>query len=161
MKNDILFKKTKIKNHTLNSIEFRNSSFTISEIVFGMIANLTPTTLVGRKRLQEWKRKIAIQINSKRKSVQNPDNIYAITIGMKFHPLTHGNQKLDLDNFSKPIIDAVAAGLFCNDNEDLSTLTTYNQFDDSNFQHIYLEKLSDASSSQGELIIILVSQKIS
>ena len=138
MKNDILFKKTKIKNHTLNSIEFRNSSFTISEIVFGMIANLTPTTLVGRKRLQEWKRKIAIQINSKRKSVQNPDNIYAITIGMKFHPLTHGNQKLDLDNFSKPIIDAVAAGLFCNDHEDLSTLTTYNQFDDSNFQHISL-----------------------
>ena len=161
MKNDILFKKTKIKNHTLNSIEFRNSSFTISEIVFGMIANLTPTTPVGRKRLQEWKRKIAIQINSKRKSVQNSDNIYAIIIGMKFHPLTHGNQKLDLDNFSKPIIDAVAAGLFCNDNEDLSTLTTYNQFDDSNFQHIYLEKLSDASSSQGELIIILVSQKIS
>lgn len=159
MKNDILFKKTKIENHTLNSIKFRNSSFTMYDIVFGMIANFTPTTLGGRKRLQDWKRKISIQIKSARKSIQNPDKIYAITIGMKFHPLTHGNQKFDLDNYSKPIIDAIAAGLFCDDDEDLSILTEYNKFDDSNFQHIYLERLPDADTSQDESIIILVSQK--
>ena len=159
MKNNIIFKKTRIENFTLNSLEFTNSPFTICEIVFGMIANSTPSTPVGRKRLQDWKRKISIQIKSARKSIQNPDKIYAITIGMKFHSLSHGNQKLDLDNYSKPIIDAIAAGLFCDDNEELSILTRYNQFDDSNFEHVYLEKLPDATISQDESIIILVSQK--
>ena len=159
MENNILFKNTKIENHTLNSIEFRNSSFTMCDVVFGMIANFTPTTVGGRERLQNWKHKLSIQIKSKRKSIQDPNRIYAITIGMKFHPLTHGNQKFDLDNYSKPIIDAIAAGLFCDDDEDLSILTKYNKFDDSNFQHIYLERLPDADTSQDESIIILVSQK--
>ena len=156
---DILFQKTQIENHLLHSIEFRNSSFTMCDTVFGMIANFTPTTVGGRERLQNWKHKISIQIKSKRKSIQDPSRIYAITIGMKFHPPTHGNQKFDLDNYSKPIIDAIAAGLFCNDDEDLSILTEYNKFDDSTFQHIYLERLPDVDISEDESVIILVSQK--
>lgn len=30
-----------------------------------------------------------------------------------FHMGSHGNQRLDIENFIKPTLDALAAGLFC------------------------------------------------
>lgn len=153
------FKEFNHDTNFLHILTFPNSSFSVTITVFGMIANFTPTTQRGRKRLQEWKRKIALQIQSSKSLPLDSNCSFTISIGMKFHPLTHGYQKLDLDNYSKPILDAIAAGLFSDENTDLSNLTTYNQFDDSNFHHIYLERLPDADSADRESIIIHVSQK--
>ena len=43
------------------------------------------------------------------------DDHYAISLALRFHPGYHGgaNQDLDVEKFIKPIIDAIAAGLFC------------------------------------------------
>jgi Holliday junction resolvase RusA-like endonuclease len=157
--NKLKFKRNKISNTSLNSITFSNGDVIIKEIIYGTIANFTPTTLTGRKRLQDWKRIIAMQIKSKRKIVYDPQYSYAVTIGMKFHTPTHGEQNLDLDNYSKPVIDAIAAGLFCDENEDLSKLTTYNQFNDSNFRHLYFERMHDAKEKDEECVTIIVSRK--
>ncbi|MCE2506225.1 MAG: RusA family crossover junction endodeoxyribonuclease [Nitrosopumilaceae archaeon] len=158
MTENLEFKKIELQDQVLQVLGFSNSSVMIKDIIYGMIANFTPTTQGGRKKLQEWKRQIAIQINSNRDNRLNPNLFYAITIGMKFHPETHGNQELDLDNYSKPILDAIAAGLFSYDGDDLSSLITYNQFDDSNFRHIYLERLPDAELAEQESVAIFITQ---
>jgi len=152
-------KQKKIDGFTINYLEHPSGNLIIKSIIHGMIANFTPTTKGGRERLQKWKRKVALDIKSRRTQRYNPEDSYAVSIGMKFHTPTHGEQKFDLDNYSKPIIDAVAAGLFCNENEDLTKLKRYNQFDDSNFRHVYLERLLDVKQESQEGVIILVSKK--
>ncbi len=158
-RNDLKFKKIKMGTLSLHSIEFPKGDILIKEVIYGMIANFTPSTPTGRKRLQDWKRKISIQIRSRRERIEDPKSTFAITVGMKFHTHLHGEQNLDLDNYSKPIIDAIAAGLFCNEKEDLSKITNYNQFDDSNFRHLYVERLSDAKEPSEECVVIVVSCK--
>lgn len=154
------FKTKKLqKNWTVRYVKFSGRKNILSIIILGMIANVSPNTKGGRQRLQLWKRKIAIDTKLHRGNVVfNPDNQYALSIGMKFHPYTHGNQKLDLDNFIKPIIDGIAAGLFSNDGENLSQLSKYNQFDDSNFQFIFMERLPDAKAESQEGISVIVSK---
>ena len=49
----------------------------------------------------------------------------------RFHPANHGYQSLDVENFLKPVIDAVAAGLFCEKEEDPLKIEHWN-YDDSN-----------------------------
>lgn len=158
MTEQLEFKDLVWNDQTFHVLGYSNSLM-VKDIVYGMIANHTPSTLGGRKRLQEWKRHIATQIHSSKTQLFDPKSFYAITIGMRFHPPTHGNQDFDLDNYSKPILDAIAAGLFSDDGADLSILTTYNQFDDSNFRHIYLERLPDAKLPNEESVAIFVSQK--
>lgn len=158
MNEELEFKEIELNDTKFHVLRFSNSSLFIQDIIYGMIANVSPTTKGGRKRLQDWKRKIAMHINSSKPKHLDPNSFCAITIGMKFHPETHGKQKLDLDNYSKAILDAIAAGLFSDGEDDLSSLTTYNQFDDSNFRHIYLERLPDADFQEQESVVIFVSQ---
>ncbi len=157
--NDLDFNIKIISGWSINCIEFSTGNLIVKTIVHGMIANFTPSSVQGRERLKNWKRKIAIQVKSKRSQLYNPDDTYAVSIGMKFHTPLHGEQKLDLDNFSKPIIDAIAAGLFCKENEDPRKFERYNQFDDSNFKHIFLDRLVDAKQENEEGITIIVSKK--
>ena len=77
---------------------------------------------------------------------------------MKFHLKTHGGRKLDAENFLKPILDAVAAGLFASEDTNPSEITRYD-FDDSNFDNVYFEKLTPAERFEDECVIITISQK--
>ena len=126
----------------------------IKVLVRGRIANSTDIS----ERTKPWKQKIVQAIMDKRNGVQNNENHYAISVSMKFHLKTHGNLKLDAENYLKPILDGVAAGLFVPDNTNPSEISHFN-YDDSNFDKVYFEKLSHALTFEDEFVIITISQK--
>ena len=127
----------------------------IKVLVRGRIANSTDTS----ERTKPWKQKIVQAIMDKRNGVQNNENHYAISVSMKFHLKTHGNLKLDAENYLKPILDATAAGLFADENTNPSEITRFG-YDDSNFGRVYFDKRW-ADSFSDELVIITISQTVS
>ncbi len=155
---DLTLKSRRLSGCLFKSLEFAGKPI-VKTIVNGMIANVTPTTVTGRKRLQDWKRKVAKEIFVNRNKIQNPDDWYAITVGMIFHTPTHGEQKLDLDNYLKPILDSIAAGLFSDESVNFAKITNYNKFDDSNFRYLYVERMKDAKLENEEGILIYVTKK--
>lgn len=56
----------------------------------------------------------------------------------------------------KPTLDALAAGLFCHENQDPLSIVRYN-FDDSNFNYLFVCKLPKASGPDEEGAAIVVS----
>ena len=126
--------------------------------VYGEIANSVPTSAAGRTRLKDWKVKVASEVKSARGDKPwDPGNNYAITLGLGFYLPIHGNQKkLDVENFIKPIVDALAAGLFCNTETDPRDINHWN-YDDSNFNTLLVHRLPDADSPQSEGVAIYVS----
>jgi len=86
----------------------------------------------------------------------NPADGYAITIGFSLCPRAHGNQKLDIENFVKPSVDALAAGLFCGAEVDAAQIQRYD-YDDSGFTHLLVQRLSDAPSEEEEGAAFCVS----
>ena len=127
----------------------------IRVFVRGRIAN----SVDPRERTLPWKQKIAQAITDERNGVQNPENFYAISVTMQFHPPTHGNSKLDAENYLKPILDATAAGLFADENTNPSEITRFG-YDDSNFGRVYFDKRW-AGSFSDELVIVTISQTVS
>ena len=80
--------------------------------VLGIIAN----AVNGKEKQQPWKKRLASEVKAARGDVAwNPDDAYAISLALRFCPSKHGGsgQRLDVENFVKPIVDAIAAGLFC------------------------------------------------
>lgn len=148
-----------VSDWSLNWLEFSNSKTVINTIICGTIANVSPTTEGGREKLQRWKRQIAMEIKSKRgKQAHDPKNHYIVSLGMRFNAMNHGDGQIDLDNFIKPILDGIAAGLFCGENDDLSTIEKYNQFNDSNFRHLYVERVINGEPQKEEGVSITVSE---
>jgi hypothetical protein len=82
------------------------------------------------------------------------DKQYAISLSLRFSSILHGNAKLDVENYIKPIIDGIATGLFCPNNLDPSQITKFN-YDDSNFNKLFIEKLDDCNSVDEGLIITI------
>ena len=153
------FRTKTVSDWSLNWLEFLNSKTIISTILYETIANVSPTTEGGREKLQRWKRQIAMEIKSKRGELaHNPKNHYVVSLGMRFHTKNHGVGQIDVDNFIKPILDGIAAGLFCDENDDLSILERYNQFDDSNFRHLYVERVVNDEPQKEEGVSIVVSE---
>lgn len=161
-KRDILklqFKTKKVLDWSLTWLEFSNGKTVIDTIVYGAIANVSPTTEGGREKLQRWKRQISMEIKSKRgKQAHDSKNHYVVSLGMRFHTKNHGDGQIDVDNFIKPILDGIAAGLFCDENDDLSIINSYNQFDDSNFRHLYVERIVNNEPQKEEGVSIVVSE---
>ena len=69
-------------------------------------------------------------------------------------------QGLDVENFIKPILDAIAAGLLYDEETDLSTVKKWN-YNDSNFNTLLIHRLADATKRQDEGIAISVSSSAS
>lgn len=143
----------------LNGISFSylvsNSKNTIfQKFISGKIINSVVDS--NRKQeLLEWKRKIAksifILLNDKSIS---PDRNHAISLSIQFSPTLHGNAKLDVENYVKPIVDGIAAGLFCSNNQDPLKIDKFD-YDDSNFNKLFVEKLDDCNSKDEGLIITI------
>ena len=63
---------------------------------------------------------------------------------------------MDVENFIKPTIDAMAAGLFCTNDQDISAIDRYD-YDDSNFRHLFVQRLDDTATPTEEGVGICVS----
>lgn len=74
---------------------------------------------------------------------------------MKFCPFVHRNRELDVDNFLKPLLDGIAAGLFCD-----TTIEKIEHFlfDDSNFLKLYVERLSNTMNANEEGVLVTISK---
>ncbi|MCY4474049.1 MAG: hypothetical protein OXC83_01275 [Chloroflexi bacterium] len=130
-------------------------SLTVS--VHGIIANSVPTSLTGKANLKNWK----IQIASKTKATRgdgpwDPSKRFAITLGMSFCPGLHGGRDLDIENFVKPIVDALAAGLFCAPETEPAEIQRFD-YDDSNFNTLLIHRLPDTAHRDQEGVAIHVS----
>ena len=88
----------------------------------------------------------------------NPEYSFAISLGLSFCPELHGNRRLDVENFIKPIMDALAAGLFCEPDTDWQGMKKWN-CDDSNFSTLLIHRLPDADRPQNEGIALFVASK--
>ena len=125
----------------------------IALAVAGRIANQVDDA----ERKREWKRHLASEVKQIRGDTpwDSSDN-YAISLALKFCPGNHGHQPLDAENFLKPIIDAIAAGLFCDTLTDPATIESWD-FDDSNFNTLLVHRLPDTADAAAEGIAAFVS----
>jgi Holliday junction resolvase RusA-like endonuclease len=147
--------KLSIKTHTIGRWEIPvlaidGSSVVIAFPVLGIIGNSVPNSAAGKKRSKEWKRAIAVAAKAQRgPCCWESQWEYALTIGFAFHRPSHGSQKFDLDNFVKPCVDALAAGIFCPDGTDIQTISKY-KYDDSRFVRLFIQRLPDADHENEE-----------
>ena len=130
------------------------------------VRTLTPVPVTGtiinsvtqqKKKLQTWKRTVASAIKEARgQAPWDPRHRYAVTLNFRFHPANHGFQELDVENFIKPVLDAVAAGLFVEEHIDPNHLQHWS-FDDSNFRTLLIHRGPNPSNPNGEGVQVFVS----
>ena len=125
--------------------------------VYGFIGNSVPNGSEGKAKQRHWKIQVASRVKEARGECPwQVDDSYAITVGFSFHMPSHRNRKLDVENFVKPTIDALAAGLFCQVNpQDIQRWSC----DDSNFTTLLIHRLPDAVSREAEGATIALSSR--
>lgn len=155
----LVFAERKIGELTVPTIEFKDALCTPLHVpVNHKIINSTP---VSSKEQKKWKVRVASEVYAKRGTQPWCDrDKYAISLAMCFHPGNHGNRKqhkdLDVDNYVKPILDAIAVGLFCPNSTELCNISSWD-CNDSNFNTLLIHRLPDAQSTCDEGIAISVS----
>ena len=154
----LTFKESRIEDWVVPTIEFSEPvRAPLSVAVSGVIINSIVDGARGRERQQNWK----VQVASAVKSARGPQawsagDEYAVSLAMRFHLGSHGNRDLDAENFVKPVIDALAAGLFCSNSTDPGGITHWN-YDDSNFNTLLIHRLPNATTQADEGIAVCVS----
>ena len=147
------FRERTIGGFTIPTVERGDAQRSLCIHVSEKIAN----SASSRSDLQPWKARIASKVKCKRgKQAWNPNAKFAISIGFRFNMANHRNQKLDVDNFVKSVIDAIAGGLFCCNETDPENITQWN-FPDHNFHTLLIHRLPDAPRRDGEGVAICVS----
>lgn len=145
---------------TMQIVAFKRESASLELPVIGFIGNSVPSPGRGKQRLEEWKRAVASAAKQRRGSSPWDSRLtYAITVGFAFNARAHGYQPRDVENFLKPCIDALAAGLFCPDEQDATKIKRYD-YDDSNFRYLFFQRLPDAphESDEGAALCVSVSE---
>ena len=157
----LVFAERKIEEWTVPTIEFsRPSRRPLRVPVNRKIINSTTENSNEQKK---WKAQVAYAVKAKRGPQPWCErDKYAISLAMCFHPGNHGNRKqykdLDVDNYVKPILDAIAGGLFCPNSTELCNISSWD-CNDSNFNTLLIHRLSDARTPAGEGIAISVSAR--
>lgn len=141
------------------TIEFKDALCTLRVDVNGVIINSIVDGVRGKERQQNWKAQVASSVKRAR-GLQpwSASDEYAISLTMRFHLGNHGNRDLDAENFVKPIIDATAAGLFCDSQTQPQSIKHWG-YDDSNFNTLLIHRLPDARTRADEGIAISVSAR--
>lgn len=151
----------KIGRWTVPVLEYPNTprpSFGMP--IYGLIAHQSAANNEERQeRLDDWKVKVASEVRSHR-GIRRwvPTRSFAITLGLSFYPPNHGNRRTEVDNFVKPVIDAVAAGLFCDARTKLDQIQLWD-YDDSNFNTLLFHRLADVKQDKHEGVAVFVSAK--
>lgn len=130
----------------------------------GYIANsVPPQSDVGKKRAKLWKPRIASKVKAARgASAWKASDEFAISLAFSFNINSgwHGRKPLDVENYVKPVIDAIAAGLFCCKHTDVDSIAEW-KYDDSNFKTLLIHRLPDAETCCDEGIAVCVSVRSS
>ena len=143
----------------VSRLELNDSHLRLGIVIQGTIGNSIPTSQSGKATLENWKIQIASVVKAQRgHDAWDSSRNFAITLALRFCPALHGYQNLDVENFIKPIIDALAAGLFCNPEIEPSTIPRFD-FDDSNFNTLLIQRLPDVSRREDEGVAIFVSAR--
>ena len=118
-----------------------------------VISSMTERT----QALQAWKVRVASAVKAARGEERwSPADAYAITLGFRVHPPNHGDQRLDVESFVKPVIDALAVGLFCPAQVNPRDVLRWD-YDDSNFNALLVRRLPDAATRGAEGVAVSVS----
>ena len=151
------FRERTIGGLTIPTVERGDARRSLRLPVSGFIANSIYTSRTGKARLDEWKVQVASAVKAKRgRRAWNSNAKFAVSIGFAFNAANHGSQPLDVENFLKPVVDALAAGLFCDNATDPRGISLWN-YDDSNFDTLLIHRLPDAPRRDGEGVAICVS----
>ena len=136
------------------AVRFADEARGLDLRVSGEIVN----SITDRKDAQlAWKRRIASEVRDARGGGPwDAGQRYAISLAFRFCSALHGNQPLDVENFVKPVLDGLAAGLFSSPGQDLRAIERFN-YDDSNFSTLFIHRLPDAARSDDEGVAISVS----
>ena len=153
--NRLAYRIVRIGNWDVPIIEFTYQTLSATLWMRGTIINGITENTAGQK---DWKRRVTSGVKAVRGGGPwDPNLQYAVSLGMTFHRSNHGYRSdLDVDNFIKPVLDAMAAGLFCSDDTDPFTIERWN-FDDSNFRTLLIHRLPDAPNFSSEGVGIHVS----
>lgn len=149
---DIKLKVKKIEGWTIHGMIFENDKSPIIAIIRGKLANIQ--TKPGKKKRLEWQQQISNEIKKQRGDLpRKKTSNYLISIGMRFPYSKTQKQSHDIDNFIKPIFAGIACGLFV-EGEIPDNLEKFKDYDDSHFNHLYVERLTPKEDEEGVLIII-------
>ncbi len=145
-------------NFSVNTgvVRFNKEAKSFSTRVPGRIINFAPSSKQRRAELRAWKKKVASAVQDERKgSTWDSKHLYAVTLLFRFHPRP---TPLDVDNYVKPVLDGLAAGLFLDtDPRDLKTFAWYHGVDDSNFRSLLIRRLDDVETLEEEEVRLFVS----
>ena len=143
----------------LDGFEFSyiSDSTILQKSIHGRIINSVVDSS-KKQELLEWKQKITKSVYDVRNGENlSSDSKYAISLSLRFSPSLHGNAKLDVENYIKPILDGIAAGLFCTIEQDPAQITRFD-YDDSNFNTLFVEKLKDCNPNEEGIVITISKQ---
>ena len=154
----LTFKESRIGGWSVPTIEFSEPARAPLRVaVSGVIINSIVDGARNRERQQDWKVQVASEVKSARGAqAWDARDEYAISLAMRFHMGSHGNRDLDAENFVKPVIDAIAAGLFCSNSTDPDGIAKWG-YDDSNFKTLLIHQLPDAARRADEGVAVCVS----
>lgn len=139
------------------AVGFASEEWRVAVPIIAPIGNSITTSVSGKNRTAAWKVAVATTIKGQRGADPlDPAFHYAITLGFSFNAGAHGNQPLDVENFMKPTLDALAAGLFCENLQDPGYIIRFG-YDDSNFKYLFVHRLPDAPTLEAEGVAIIVS----
>ncbi|MDE2880492.1 MAG: RusA family crossover junction endodeoxyribonuclease [Acidobacteriota bacterium] len=146
------------------------SDFTLQDGVlrFNDEAKSLRATVEGRiinsaTKNREWKEQVACTVKAQRGDQWCSKHLYAVTLQFRFRQL---RTPRDVDNYVKPVLDGLAAGLFLEEDKflpdghiDIPTFAVHYGVDDSNFRTLLIRRLPDAANTlEQEEVHLFVSR---
>ena len=115
------------------------------------------------RALEEWEVEVARAVKAKRAGVPwNSAHRYAVTLQFRFRQRQHRSQEGDLDNYVKPVLDGLAAGLFLpedTDPGDVWPFTVHRGVNDQNFRTLLIRRVDDLNDdNEPEEVRLFVSR---
>lgn len=140
------------------AVRFADEARGLELRVSGEIVNSITNSQRAKDAQLEWKRRIASEVRDARGGGPwDAGQRYAISLAFRFCPALHGNRSdFDVENFVKPVLDGLAAGLFSPPGQDPRLIKRFD-YDDSNFSTLFIHRLPDAARPEDEGVAIGVS----
>ena len=139
------------------AVKFADETRALVVAVRGVVRNSIPNTEPGRSALHAWKQHVTKQVGERR-GVRpwSANDEYAVSLGLRFHLQNHWNREVDIDNYCKPVLDAVAAGLF---DPEPDRVTKWRGYPEHRFRTLLIHRLRDGAYPEQEGAVVIVSAR--